>query len=77
MAHQTSRSPETKSTQITVLHNGALDKPTWNGNVLSRLHEGGMTGIGEKYKTLIELAAQRTGLSTEHIKVMLNVKNLT
>ena len=50
---------------------GALDKPTWNGNVLSRnisLHEGGMTGIGEKYKTLIELAAQRTGLSTEHIE---------
>ena len=35
-----------------------------------------MRGIGEQYKTLIELAAQRTGLSTEQIKVMITVQNL-
>ena len=36
-----------------------------------------MRGIGEQYKTLIELAGQRTGLSTEQIKVMISIKNLT
>ena len=42
------------------------------------LHEGGMREIGEQYKTLIELTAQRTVLSSEQIKVtwMISVKNL-
>ena len=77
VAHQTSRSPVPETDSGSGSH-GVKSTQThveWECNI--SLHEGGMTGIGGKYKTLIELAAQRTGLSTEHIKVMLNVKNLT
>ena len=52
-----------------------MEKPVpFSRNVIK---ESGMRGIGEQYKTLTELAAQRTGLSTEQIKVMISVQNLT
>ena len=58
-----------------------MEKPVpFSRNVIKELislHESRMRGIGEQYKTLIELAAQSTGLSTEQIKVMISVKNLT